>query len=463
MDFEKILSGFKSKTCVLSVESYADGGYGNIRIVDGNKAHYDDMANTLHHPFVPDSPYAEYFPQNNNFEDFVYRCAIMAQPAHAYVPLMQMGLWLNMFLLPLESDRENIGYCLYSYEVSPDENIDKRTDISADTSAAVLKTCIKLRGAEDTQKVFHEVIEDIRQICGSDHCCILLTDPETRSCMSLCEAHRGAEGWSMENSGFLNDGFYDVVETWDETIGYSTCVIIKDDRDREWLKSVNPLWYDSLQKSGAKTVVLLPLVHNGKTLGYTWAINFDVEKTVKIKETLELTTFFFAAEIANLKLLQKLEVMSSIDALTGVKNRNKMNAMVDDIVAGNIKLQQPYAVIFADLNGLKSINDINGHSEGDRIIRSAAMILQKVFPDSDVFRAGGDEFMLIVQGTEEAQIAEKIEEVRAMVARVKGLSLAIGSFVAEDSNEILQAMRVADQGMYADKKAYYETHQDRRR
>ena len=267
----------------------------------------------------------------------------------------------------------------------------------------------------------------------------------------------------MENSGFLNDGFYDVVKTWDETIGYSTCVIIKDDRDREWLKSVNPLWYDSLQKSGAKTVVLLPLVHNGVTLGYTWAINFDVENTVKIKETLELTTFFFAAEIANLKLLQKLEMMSSIDALTGVKNRNKMNAMVDDIVAGNIKLQQPYAVIFADLNGLKSINDINGHSEGDRIIRSAAMILQKVFPDSDVFRAGGDEFMLIVQGTEEAQIAEKIGEVRAMVAQVKDLSLAVGSFVAEDSNEILQAMRVADQGMYADKKAYYETHQDRRR
>ena len=137
--------------------------------------------------------------------------------------------------------------------------------------------------------------------------------------------------------------------------------------------------------------------------------------------------------------------------------------MVDDIVAGNIKLQQPYAVIFADLNGLKSINDINGHSEGDRIIRSAAMILQKVFPDSDVFRAGGDEFMLIVQGTEEAQIAEKIEEVRAMVAQVEDMSLAIGSFVAEDSNEILQAMRGADQEMYADKKAYYETHQDRRR
>ena len=463
MDFEKILSDCKTKSCVLSVEAYPEGGYGNIRIVDGNKAHYDDMANTLHHPFVPDSPYAEYFPQNNNFEDYVYRCAILEQPAHAYVPLMHMGLWLNMFLLPLESDREDIGYCLYSYEVSPDENIDKRTDISADTAAAVLKTCIKLRGAEDTQKVFPEVIEDIRQICGSDHCCILLTDPETRSCTKLCEAHRDAEEWAMMDDDVLNDGFYDVVETWDATIGYSTCVIIKDDRDREWLQRVNPLWYDSLQKVGAKTVVLLPLVHNGVTLGYTWATNFDVENTVRIKETLELTTFFFAAEVANLKLLQKLEVMGSIDALTGVKNRNKMNTMVDDIVAGSIELQLPYAVVFTDLNGLKSVNDINGHSEGDRIIRSAAGILRKVFPDSDVFRAGGDEFMLIVQGTDEAKIAEKIDEVRTMVAQVEDLSLAIGSFVAKDSRDIIHAMRAADHGMYEDKKVYYETHQDRRR
>ena len=71
--------------------------------------------------------------------------------------------------------------------------------------------------------------------------------------------------------------------------------------------------------------------------------------------------------------------------------------------------------------------------------------------------------MVIVQGAEEERITEKLGEVRAKAAQVEDLSLAIGSFVAHDSREILRAMRAADQGMYADKKAYYETHQDRRR
>lgn len=112
MEFKEFLSKYSNKTCIMSVEKYPDNQYGNISIVEGNKAHYDDMLNTLHHPFVPDSPYEEYFPQNRNFEDFCYRCAILGQPLHTYVELPQMGLWLHMFLLPLESDKENVGDCL---------------------------------------------------------------------------------------------------------------------------------------------------------------------------------------------------------------------------------------------------------------------------------------------------------------------------------------------------------------
>ena len=57
MDFDSILSAYKTKTCIMSVESYEDGGYGNIRIAAGNKAHCDDMINVMHKPFIPDSPY----------------------------------------------------------------------------------------------------------------------------------------------------------------------------------------------------------------------------------------------------------------------------------------------------------------------------------------------------------------------------------------------------------------------
>ncbi|MCR5120443.1 MAG: sensor domain-containing diguanylate cyclase [Lachnospiraceae bacterium] len=462
MDFEKIISEYKTTTCVMSVEKYEDGGYGNIRIVAGNKAHCEEMEKVMHRPFIPDSPYEEYLPQNNNFEDFCYRCAILGQPLHTYVPLPQMGLWLAIFLLPLQSDKENVGYCIYSYDVSPEADAEQRADISVENSSAVLKTCVKLRSSDNKRETFAEVMEDIRQICDSDDCCIMLTDHEKKSCSSLCEAIRpGCNIQPIE--AYISEGSYEFTQTWDAVIGDSTCLIIKDEHDWDWLRSVHPVWAESLIANKIKSIVLFPLKYNNVLLGYLWAINFNVEDTVKIKETLELTTFFVASEIANYQLLDRLEIMGSIDSLTGVKNRNKMNSMIDDIVSGKISMPSPYAVVFADLNGLKNVNDVHGHSDGDRILKSAAEILKKTFPESDVFRAGGDEFMVIATGLDEATLENRKNQVKELAAAVKDLYFAIGSHLANDNNEILQAMRMADQGMYSDKKEYYANHPDRRR
>ncbi len=77
MDFEKLLSDYKVKACIMSVDKLPDGRYGNIRIVAGNKPHCDDMMATMHKEFITGSPYAEYFPQDKNFEDYCYRSAIL--------------------------------------------------------------------------------------------------------------------------------------------------------------------------------------------------------------------------------------------------------------------------------------------------------------------------------------------------------------------------------------------------
>lgn len=210
---------------------------------------------------------------------------------------------------------------------------------------------------------------------------------------------------------FLDDGFFDITQTWDDTIGGSTCVIVKDRQDREWLESVNPVWYKSLTDAGVSSIVLFPLENNGVIIGYMWALNFNEESTVKIKETLELTTFFIASELSNYQLLNKLEVMSTVDMLTGVKNRNAMNNDVSDILSGKTEIRYPYSVIFTYLNGLKRVNDESGHNEGDKILKKAANILSGVFFDADVYRS---------------------------------------------------AMRVADERMYADKKAYYDLHPEKK-
>ena len=461
MDFEKLLSGYKNKTCIISVEKFPNDQYGNIRIVEGNKAHYDDMLNVMHHPFIPDSPYEEYLPQNRNFEDFCYRSAILGQPLHTYVQLPQMGLWLNMFLLPLESDKENTGYCIYSYDVTPHADSEQQASLAADTSSAVLQTCIKLRGSDNTRESLDEVIEDIRKICDSDHCCILLTDDETRTCHTFCEAIKPGCGL-LPMDTYLDEGFYGITQTWKGTIGDSTSVIIKDENDMQWLKEINPVWHKSLTEAGGKNIVLLALNYNGRTLGYIWAINFDVESTVKIKETLELTSFFIASEISNYLLLQRLEILSSMDMLTGVKNRNAMNTYVSDIVDGKIQIKYPYAVVFADLNGLKRVNDEQGHDEGDHMLKSAADILNQVFEEALVYRAGGDEFMIIVPETDEADLEGKIKAINQHAEDVHSIHFAVGTYIVQDGDDIRKAMRKADERMYINKKEYYSAHPERK-
>lgn len=451
MDFDVLLSHYRAKACVVSVEFFPDGTYGNIRVVAGNKAHYDDMA-ALNHPFEPGCPYEACFPKNPNFEDHCFRCIRDGKPLHAYVDLYMMGLWLNMFLLPLDSDQENVGYCLYCYDVAPKADSSAMADLSADTAADVLKACIKLRGSQNIRQAFQEVIEDIGAICGSDHCCVLLTDDEKHECTTFAEFLR--EGSCLYPMSRYIQGFYEIAQTWPDTLAGSTCIIIKDEHDMEKLQEQNPIWKASLEQAGVKTVVLYPLRHGGELLGYMWALNFNVENVLKIKETLELTTFFLASEISNYLLLDKLKILSTIDTLTSVRNRNEMNNRVDRIVEG--KEPVPQAVLFADLNGLKRVNDERGHAAGDKMLRAAASILQSVFHDGEVYRAGGDEFMILVNEINEEEVQDRVARVHFLSGKTENVRFSIG--VCYGKRDIRKAMRLADERMYAFKNGYYEAH-----
>ena len=450
MDFESLLAPYKAKSCIVSVELHPDNTYGNIRIVAGNKAHCDDMA-ALGHPFVPGCPYEACFPKNPNFEDYCNRCTRGKRPLHAYVDLYDMGLWLNMFLIPIESDKPNTGYCIYVYDVSPKADSASMADLSGDIASNVLKACIRLRGSDNPKKAFKEVTEDIREICDSELCCILLVDDEKRSCTILGDAFK--KGIQLPPSTkFFNDS-YDITSTWTKTLAGSTCLIIKDKHDMDKLHEQNPIWADSLTKDKVETIVLFPLRFNNKLLGYMWAMNFNVENTIKIKKTLELTTFFLASEIATYKLMNKLEIMSTIDSLTGIKNRNVMNHHVDQTVGGERPM--PQAVLFIDLNGLKRVNDEQGHSAGDNMISSAAKILHDVFFDGEIYRAGGDEFMATISEIAETELQKRIELVRQK-AQAENIHFSIG--VCYGETDIRKAMHTADERMYADKNAYYKAH-----
>ncbi|MBP5580159.1 MAG: GGDEF domain-containing protein [Ruminococcus sp.] len=470
MDFKGYLDSCDSVTCVMSVEKKPDGGYGDIRIVAGNKAYVESIENNSdvnsdlakEKIFVPNSLYTKYFPFDMNFEDFCYRSAVKKEVLHTYVHPGRFDIWFNLFFMPLQSDDENIGYCSYTYTITLSADTELMSNISLETASAVLQSCIKLYGATDFKKSIDEVVMDIRDLCKANRCCLLLTDFEAGNCRLLSDSHiKEGEKGPIEN--LLDESFYQIVKTWPETIDGSDFLMIKNQQDMDVLKTRNKLWYESLKEFDVKTLVLFPLVYNGDTKGYIWVTDFDVENALKIRETLELTTYFMAYAVANYQLLNRLEVMSSVDLLTGIYNRNAMNHRVDRYIAGKEPTPKEYGIVFADLNGLKQVNDNGGHIAGDKLLKDAAEVLRTTFYDSDIYRAGGDEFMIIAVNISEDELEKRMEKLRKDSEDPNNISFAVGGFYEENGGDIRFAMRTADERMYADKESYYKKFPERKR
>lgn len=461
MDFQKLVDGIGAMSCIVSVEKLDEERYGKICLVAGNRAYVDSIEHPapgmemLREKFVPNTEYTDYLPRDLNFEDFCYRAAVKKQCLHSYVHPDRMPVWFNMFYIPIDADDGNLFYCYYIMEINFKADTGQMSNISGDKASAVLETCIKLRGTDDFRATMVEVISDIREMCEAEHCCVLTMDEYSRSCEVLCEAL--SEGTKLLPMGnYVDDSFYDIAESWEGTIAGSNCLIVKNDQDMEVVRERNPVWHESLTSAGGKSIVLFPLKSRDQLLGYIWAINFNAEQAVEIKETLEITTFILGSELGNYMLLDRLKILSSRDMLTGVMNRNEMNNFVDSLCSEESGETEKVGVIFADLNGLKKINDSEGHNAGDKLLKDAALALKEVFGEQEIFRAGGDEFAIIAMGIDEDELKRRIESIRAACAHYDRLSFALGGSVEEDSHNVRRALKRADQNMYEDKERYYE-------
>lgn len=116
MDLQQLADSFEPMTCIMSVQVFDDGHYGNIRIVCGNKPYIDSIENPdniafsgmLKNKFIPDSPYERYIPKDLNFEDDCYRCAVLKKPFHTYIHPERYAFWVDMYMMPIAADKDDL-------------------------------------------------------------------------------------------------------------------------------------------------------------------------------------------------------------------------------------------------------------------------------------------------------------------------------------------------------------------
>lgn len=159
------------------------------------------------------------------------------------------------------------------------------------------------------------------------------------------------------------------------------------------------------------------------------------------------------------------------DAMTGMKSRYAYNEALNALNRPE-SLPQDTVVFMIDLNGLKQVNDRNGHDAGDELIRGTADCISTVLsPYGECYRTGGDEFVAILHGLTEddepglcAQLIRAIDDWRGEL--VQRASVSYGSVRADEfpDKSVEALIRVADERMYWRKAQYYRTSgRDRRR
>ena len=418
MDLRAFVDGFASPACIVSVEK-TDDGYGEMRIAFGNKKFLDMMNLRYNDSTRPNDTaesregelYTEFFPKNSSFEDACYRAAVLKEEIHTYAHISEPEMWFDIYVLPVAHEEEDIFYCTYISVAS--RNADSITDTinSSQTAKDVLKTCIKLHKAESLKEAMDSVIADIRRICDAECCTVLMLEDDEQKISILAADFR--EG-SIIRPVTQFDEFHVIVDSWIGMLNPETdCIIIRDKADMEYIHEVNDTWYQTLVIAGIQSVVLFPLRQGSEVLGFIWAVNFDTEKTMRIKETLELTTFFISSHIARYKVMKRLHLLSYTDVLTGLPNRFACKVVINELINGGGR----FAAVSVNLNNFKSINSTLGFEAGNHAIVQVAELWKAVAESPErqskdhVTHLSGDEFMIVISGFADD------DELRAIIER----------------------------------------------
>lgn len=169
---------------------------------------------------------------------------------------------------------------------------------------------------------------------------------------------------------------------------------------------------------------------------------------------------------------RELERMATTDELTGILNRRTGMRFLEHQLNVVRRIRRPLTVCFIDLDGLKSVNDNQGHHVGDQFIAAVASLVEEAVRDSDIVcRMGGDEFMMVLpmSGAGEAEIVlERLHRLASRSETLKAISpdrwFSVGTATWEPDSDSSarsgsaatmaeQLVRDADYRMYEQKRA----------
>jgi diguanylate cyclase (GGDEF)-like protein len=315
----------------------------------------------------------------------------------------------------------------------------------------VIEMSHDLAATLDPKNVGHALAKHFAQVAHADDCILSTWDPEGDRVLSF----------GCHPAERMSD-----LEPYYELDRFPATRVVLETRTPLVVDVANPnadpFEVAELQSAGDRSLVMLPLVVRGQSIGIVELTskrpNAFSERDIELAQLLVREA---AVTFENARLTDELRQLAYLDPLTGLANRSRLQDRVEHALA-RLRGRSPNraALLFIDLDHFKHLNDRFGHAMGDRALQALSERIRAIIrPGDTAGRLGGDEFAILLEDVESEEVVQAVCE-----RLLAGLSLpidlgdaapivggSIGYALSDVGTTTEDLLRMADTAMYAAK------------